>query len=151
MRVSRCGGSVPDPRPGWDDYFLGIAEAVAARADCTRSLVGAVMVAVGPVAGLPVIVGTGYNGAPPGVPGCLSEGACPRGQLTTAECAPNSDYSNCVSDHAERNCVRFTPREHRQGATLYVTREPCPSCRTLITAARVGRVVWPGGEWIPSG
>ncbi|MFF1739615.1 deoxycytidylate deaminase [Streptomyces mirabilis] len=140
-----------DPRPSWDAYFLGIAEAVAGRADCTRALVGAVVVATaGPIAGLPFIVGTGYNGAPPGVPGCLSAGACPRGKLSADECAPNSDYSNCTSDHAERNAVRFTPREHRQGATLYVTREPCPSCRTLIAAARIGRVVWPGGEWLPA-
>ncbi len=29
--------------PGWDDYFLGIAVAVAARAKCTRRRVGAVL------------------------------------------------------------------------------------------------------------
>lgn len=28
-------------RPDWDAYFLGIARAVAERADCTRSKVGA--------------------------------------------------------------------------------------------------------------
>jgi dCMP deaminase len=139
---------VADPRPGWDAYFLGIAEAVSARGDCTRAQVGAVLVQR--LAGLPTGVGFGYNGPPPGLPGCLSAGACPRGRLTTAECPRNSDYSNCTADHAERNCVRLTPREHRQGATLYVTREPCPSCRTLIAAAQVGRVVWPGGEWLPS-
>ncbi|MEV5084377.1 deaminase [Streptomyces sp. NPDC056159] len=137
-----------DPRPSFDDYFLGIAQAISRRADCTRSRVGAVMVR--PTVGGPVIVGTGYNGAPSGVPGCLSAGACPRGRLTAEECPPNSDYGNCIADHAERNAVRFTHVEDRQGATLYVTREPCPSCRTLITAVGgIVRVVWPGGEWIP--
>ncbi|MGV9815794.1 deoxycytidylate deaminase [Streptomyces cellulosae] len=138
---------MPDPRPGWDEYFLGIAQAVSARGDCTRSQVGAVVVQK--INGLRVGVGFGYNGAPPGVPGCLSAGACPRGKLSAEECRPGSDYSNCTADHAERNAVRFTPTEHRAGATLYVTREPCPSCRTLLSVVGLARVVWPEGEWLP--
>jgi dCMP deaminase len=143
---------VTDPRPSWDDYFLGIAQAVAGRADCTRALVGAVVVGTaGQVAGLPVILATGYNGAPPGVPGCLSAGACPRGRLSVDECPRDSDYSNCIADHAERNAIRWTPVGRRAGATLYVTRAPCPSCQTLISASGLKRVVWPGGEWQPPG
>src|ERR1700743_2695651 len=61
-------------RPSWRDYYLGIADAVAVRADCTRRKVGAIV-----VKGTPII-STGYNGSPPGEPGCLSDGACPRGQ-----------------------------------------------------------------------
>lgn len=138
-----------DPRPSWDAYFLGIAQGVSARADCTRAQVGALVVKL--VAGLPVIAGTGYNGAPPGVPGCLSAGACPRGRLSVDTCPRNSDYANCIADHAERNALRWTPVESRNGSTLYVTREPCPSCRTLISASGLKRVVWPDGEWIPPG
>lgn len=61
-------------RPTWDSYFLNVAQAVANRADCTRRMVGAVI--VDPEHR---VISTGYNGAPPGKPGCLSDGACPRG------------------------------------------------------------------------
>jgi dCMP deaminase len=47
-------------RPDWDDYFLGIARAVAARGECVRSRVGAVLVRDNR------IVATGYNGVPAG-------------------------------------------------------------------------------------
>ena len=133
-----------DDRPSWDDYFLAMAEAVALRADCTRSQVGAVL-----VNHRNEVRGTGYNGAPAGVPGCATSGACPRGQLTVGECARNSDYSNCIADHAERNALRYAPAEELPGATVYTTREPCPSCSTLLEAARIRRVVWPQGEWYP--
>lgn len=61
-------------RVTWPEYYLNIADAVAVRADCTRRKVGAVVVKGNS------IVSTGYNGAPAGEPGCLSDGACPRGQ-----------------------------------------------------------------------
>ncbi|MFJ9964252.1 deoxycytidylate deaminase [Streptomyces avermitilis] len=128
-------------RPGWDAYFLAGARWAASRADCTRSQVGAVLVNASNE-----VRGTGYNGAPAGVPGCLTEGACPRGQLTYGECAANSDYSNCVADHAERNAIRHAPANELPGSTLYVTREPCPACWTLIRAAGIRRVVTPERE-----
>ncbi|QAY26969.1 deoxycytidylate deaminase [Streptomyces phage Shawty] len=111
---------------------------MATRADCTRSQVGAILVNANHE-----VRGTGYNGAPSGVPGCASAGACPRGRLSAAECAPNSDYANCVADHAERNAIRHAPSAELAGATLYTTREPCPSCWTLIRAAGIRRVVTP--------
>ncbi|CAA07144.1 gp20 [Lomovskayavirus C31] len=111
---------------------------MATRADCTRSQVGAVLVNANHE-----VRGTGYNGAPSGVPGCASAGACPRGQLSAVECAPNSDYANCVADHAERNAIRHAPSAELAGATLYTTREPCPACWTLIRAAGIRRVVTP--------
>lgn len=63
-------------RLDWDGYYLLIADAVAVRADCTRRKVGAVV--VDPAA--KHIIATGYNGAPSGEPGCLSDRACPRGR-----------------------------------------------------------------------
>ncbi|WP_433858207.1 deoxycytidylate deaminase [Streptomyces kronopolitis] len=134
---SECGCAKPQ-RPDWDTYFLDGAAWVATRADCTRSKVGAILVNANHE-----VRGTGYNGAPSGVPGCATAGACPRGRLSAEQCAPNSDYANCVADHAERNAIRHAPAAELPGSTLYTTREPCPACWTLIRAAGIRRVVWP--------
>lgn len=160
-----------DPRPDWATYFLGIASAVSARGDCTRRQVGAVLVD-------PVnhdIVDTGYNGPPPGVPGCLSAGACPRGRhyrTLAPGCAPAGDLFGkmcacgndwpceeavpqgssydtgpgmCIALHAEQNAVIRAGRRAR-GAVMYLTTEPCDGCWKLIRGAGVMRVIWPGGN-----
>lgn len=125
-------------RPGWDAYFLGIAAAVAARADCRRRQVGAVIVKAHR------IVATGYNGAPAGRPGCLS-GACPRGLSSTAD---HPDYETgpgaCIAVHAEANALLYADRDRCEGASIYITREPCSWCLKLIDGAGITRVVVPG-------
>jgi dCMP deaminase len=128
-------------RPTWDEYGLMLAEAVAARADCLRSQVGAVLMNASHE-----VRGTGYNGAPAGVPGCMTASACPRGRLSYSELPPESDYSNCVADHAERNAIRHTLAGELPGSVLYVTREPCAACWTLIRACGIVRVVTPAGS-----
>ena len=129
-------------RPDWDEYFLAGAAWAATRADCTRSKVGAILVNASNE-----VRGVGYNGAPSGVPGCATAGACPRGKLSADECPPGSDYANCIADHAERNAIRHTPTAELPGSTLYVTREPCDSCWTLIRACGIARVVTPDGDY----
>lgn len=156
-------------RPDWPEYFMDIARAVARRADCTRSQVGAVLVSPDHR-----IVSTGYNGAPSGEPGCLSAGACvrgmhrytsktklvPHGSVTIPQgwCAcgaewpcelaamPGRNYStgygSCISIHAEANCLLFSNRADCHGATLYSTRAPCSDCTKLIKGARVAKVVY---------
>ncbi|MEU9603657.1 deaminase [Streptomyces sp. NPDC048057] len=128
-------------RPDWDTYFLAGAQWASTRADCVRSQVGALL-----VDHRNEVIKTGYNGAPAGVPGCASRGACPRGKLSLEECPRDSDYSNCISDHAERNAIRRCPPHELRGATLYSTREPCPACWTLVEAAGISRVVWLGND-----
>lgn len=129
-----------DPRPDWDTYYMGFAYAAAIRADCTRRQVGAVIVLSDRV------VSTGYNGAPAGKPGCLSAGACPRGQLTKGELAPGSSYDTgpgaCIALHAEQNAILRAGLECR-GATLYITHEPCDGCERLIAGSGIYRVVFP--------
>jgi dCMP deaminase len=131
-------------RIGWDEYGLELAKTVALRADCTRRKVGAVLM-------MPdhSIAGTGYNGGYSGGPSCL-KGECPRGQLTTEQLAPNSDYSSgqgvCIALHAEWNVLLRASWEQMIGSTLYVTDEPCHLCSNLIRGTHIKRVVWPAGE-----
>lgn len=128
-----------DGRPSWDEYFLGIAEAVAARSDCERSQVGAVV--VGPDRR---IRASGYNGAAAGKPGCST---CPR---RTSTVLPGSDYDSgdgrCVAIHAEANALIHCDRGDLPGSTLYITRAPCAGCAKLAEAAGVAQVVHPGSE-----
>ena len=125
-------------RPDWDSYFLNIANAVAARSDCERSRVGAVVVRERRIRS------TGYNGAPAGKPGCES---CPR---RLSGVAPGSNYSSgagkCVAVHAEENAIDYCNREDLPGSTLYITRAPCYGCQKLIAATGIVRVVTPEGE-----
>ena len=131
-------------RPSWDEWAMGVAEAVARRGDCTRSQVGAVALDQDHN-----IIATGYNGSPPGDPGCKSDGACPR---ASSDVQPGSSYDTgpgaCIALHAEQNLIRIAPWRALIGATLYVTREPCGGCWKLVRGARFHRVVWPDGEAI---
>lgn len=144
----------PDPRPDWEEYFLGIATAVAARADCRRARYGAVIVDTANR-----IIGTGYNGGPSGGPSCL-RGQCPRGLLSAEEMPHNSaDYSDCVAVHAETNAIAYARGDCR-GAVMYLAeadgahRPPCDACSKLIMAAGLRRVITGHGGRIavtPSG
>lgn len=132
-------------RPDWDDYFLGIAWAVARRADCRRRQIGAVIVDKDRR-----IVSTGYNGAPSGEGSCLA-GDCPRGRFTRDEVASftegNQDFSECISLHCEQNAIAWGDRSRMEGATLYLAqldRVPVPSCdmcAKLVKAAGITRTV----------
>lgn len=131
-------------RPAFDDYFLNIAWAVSARADCRRRRHGAVIVTRNR------IVATGYNGAPAGKEGCLA-GACPRGLLGYDEVASMTSYDEgpgrCISVHAEQNALLYSSRADVEGGTIFITGEPCPTCRRLIGGSGLVRAVWPGGEY----
>lgn len=124
-----------------DQYGLALARAVSLRADCTRRRVGAVI-----VDSHNRIVGTGYNGAPPGKPGCLSDGVCPRGTKSYAEIAPNSAYVGvdlpCIALHAEENVILHSDRSDREGSTIFITDKPCPNCHRVLGGSGLSRVVF---------
>lgn len=159
-------------RATWDDYFLGITRAVAVRADCTRRAVGAVIVDTDHR-----IIGTGYNGSPPGGPSCL-KGECPRGQHFAAcagdsKCLHKPGFCNprcacgntwpCPESVAPGSSYDTGPgqceavhaeanallfsRTSVKGAALYCTDEPCGGCMRLIKGAGIIRVIWPDGSW----
>lgn len=120
-------------RPEWTTYFLGIADAVAARGDCIRSRVGAVLVGSDFR-----IRSTGYNGSYPGGPSC-SAGECER---CNSDVPSGSGYEDCVEVHAEANALLYASWPDCQGSTLYVTRKPCKDCTKLIRSSGVVKVVW---------
>ena len=136
---------MPVKRPSWDEFYLGIAAAASVRADCVRRKVGALLVTRQNWSAF-----TGYNGSPPGQPGCLSDGACPR---AFSDVPMGSSYDTgpgrCVALHAEQNIIIRAAGQDLLGGALYVTEAPCDGCRRMIEGSGIVRVVWPGGEWLP--
>lgn len=115
-------------RPGWDEYFMGIAFAVAKRGSCRRKQVGAILVDEDRR-----IVGGGYNGAPRGMPDCLEVG-CDVRVIDGRE--------SCVRTlHAESNALDFAIRG-ANNVTLFSTVIPCRPCSLRIIQAQIVRVVF---------
>lgn len=129
-------------RPNWDTYFLGIANAVAERGDCSRSQVGAVIWDIE----THELIATGYNGVAPGAVGCLA-GGCPRGLLSYDELPAGGSYSNCAARHAEENAIRWMYKnshvESNRNKAITVTREPCEGCMKMIEGYGFHAVTWP--------
>ena len=82
-------------RPGWDDYFMGIAKVAALRSNCIKRKVASVIVKD------KRIIATGYNGTPRGVKNC-SDGGCPR---CNSFGASGADLGECLCSHAEENAI----------------------------------------------
>ncbi len=122
------------PRPGWDEYFLKIAEVVASRSSCAKRRVAAVIVKDRR------IISTGYNGTPRGTRNC-ADGGCER-CLSLAP--PGSNLGDCLCSHAEENAI-VQAAYHGvsvQGATLYSTFSPCLICTKMIINAGLAEVVY---------
>lgn len=116
-------------KPTWDEYYLGIAKGVSVRGDCVRAQHGAVIVKNNR------IIATGYNGTPPGDSrSCLTTGGCPRATDPNAQHS-KGEYDSCWATHAEANAIIRASYEDMQGATIYVTGDPCPGCFKLIRSA----------------
>jgi len=125
-------------RPGWDDYFLGIARAVSARGECVRSRVGAVLVTDRR------IIATGYNGVFAGQPSCL-DGHCPRANNAVPRGTPyGSKEGRCIATHAEINAIDDAEARKLSiapGSTMYLTKEPCEVCLPILESYHL-RIVW---------
>lgn len=121
-------------RPSWDEYFMNIAKQVAARGNCMKRQVAAVIVAD------KRIISTGYNGTPRGVKNC-NEGGCPRCN-GFSESGKNLD--ECLCSHGEENAI-VQASYHGiaiKDATLYTTYSPCLMCSKMIINAGIRRVVY---------
>ncbi len=122
-------------RPDWDEYYLNIARAVAARGDCARRQHGSIIVKNHK------IISTGYNGTPPGDDrSCGDTGQCPR-NLDAGAVHGKGDYDLCWATHAEANALLRASWEELQGATIYITGAPCGGCSKLIASSGINRIV----------
>ena len=123
-------------RQSWDEYFMTIAHQVATRSTCSRRRVGAVAVSKENR-----ILGTGYNGALPGAPHCDELGGCLRERLGV----PSGQRQEiCRAQHAEANVCNFAARYGTplEGATMYVTTQPCTTCVKAMATSGIKRVVF---------
>jgi len=126
---------VIDQRPAWDTYFMQIAHLVKTRATCRRREVGAVIVRDRR------ILATGYNGAPRGLSHCPADGPehdWPDGCMRAGHCIR--------SLHAEQNALLQAAMIGIpcQGASIYVTCQPCNTCAKMIINAGIEKVTYEG-------
>jgi dCMP deaminase len=124
-------------RPSWDEYFMELASVVRKRADCTRRVVGVLIVKDFR------IISTGYNGTPHGIKNC-SEGGCSRCQKRDQGKIDWYEYEeSCVCIHAEQNAIIQAAYlgASTKGATLYSTTNPCSSCAKMLINAGIVKVV----------
>lgn len=126
--------SKKEPRPDWDEYFLGIAKMVALRSNCIKRKVAAVIVKDRR------IISTGYNGTPRGVKNC-SEGGCPRCNNMSAS---GKNLDECLCSHAEENSITQAAYHGViiKDATLYSTYSPCLICTKMIINSGIREVVY---------
>jgi dCMP deaminase len=121
-------------RPSWDQYFMDIAKQVAARSNCMKRQVAAVIVSD------KRIISTGYNGTPRGVKNC-NEGGCPR---CNGFSESGKNLEECLCSHGEENAI-VQASYHGiaiRDATLYTTFSPCLMCSKMIINAGIRKVVY---------
>jgi dCMP deaminase len=112
-------------RPEWDHYFMTMAHMVAERSTCDRLRAGAILVKD------KRIIGSGYNGSPPGLDHCddvghlMHEGHCIR------------------TLHAEENTILQAARLgiKASDSVLYCTYAPCYHCLKKLLATGINRIV----------
>ena len=127
-----------------DEYYLGIALAVAKKSTCLKKQYGAIIVKNDQV------LATGYNGPVRGEPHCTK---CTK----VSSDKDMLEYSSCPACHAEMNAIISASRNEMLGATLYLAGyitstgeenlkvEPCEICLRLIKNAGIDRVVTNNG------
>lgn len=114
-----------------DENFIRIAQEIASASKCVSKQVGAVIVKEGR------ILSTGYNGTPAGYINCSEHW----GGIYTKE---HHEWSKTFEIHAEMNAIIWAARKgiSIEGATIYVTLEPCSDCSKNIIASGIKRIVY---------
>jgi dCMP deaminase len=114
-----------------DKNFINIAKEIASASKCVSKQVGAVIVKDGR------ILSTGYNGTPPGFTNCCTHWD---GEYTKE----HHDWSKTYEIHAEMNAIIWAARKgiSIEGASIYVTLEPCSECSKNLIASGIVRIVY---------
>ena len=107
----------------FDEKYLAMAEVWAGNSYCRRRQVGALLVKDR------MIISDGYNGTPSGFENI---------------CEDESGATKPYVLHAGANAISKLARSgnNSEGATLYVTDEPCLDCAKMIIQAGIKRVVF---------
>lgn len=127
-----------------DEYYLGIAKAVALRSPCLRRKYGAIIVRDD------AIVSTGYNGPARGSTNCMEVG-CIKDLLNLPH---YTGYDYCPAVHAEENSIANAARNGSSvlNGVLYlygidaktgkpVPGMPCSRCKRIIINSGIKEVV----------
>ena len=114
-----------------DKNFLNIAKELSFASKCVSKQVGAVKAKDGR------ILSTGYNGTPAGYQNCSDFWD---GKYTK----DHHDWSKTYEIHAEMNAIIWAARKgiSIEGATIYVTLEPCSECSKNLIASGIKRIVY---------
>ncbi|MGE4419349.1 MAG: cytidine/deoxycytidylate deaminase family protein [Sulfurimonas sp.] len=114
-----------------DENFINIAQEIATASKCVSKKVGAVIVKDGR------ILSTGYNGTPAGYINC-------RDHWEDEYTSDHHEWSKTYEIHAEMNAIIWAARKgiSIEGATIYVTLEPCSECSKNIIASGIKRIVY---------
>lgn len=122
----------------WDARFMRVAREVGSWTSCIRRPVGAVIVKNHR------ILTTGYNGSPQGILSCRERGVCLRDKL---QIPSGTRQEMCYAIHAEQNAVVQAAKTNVSvdGATIYVTHQPCSLCTRILINAGIKRIVYAEG------
>lgn len=129
-----------DEQISWDELWVNMANLVSLRSRCSRDRVGAVLVSQDNV-----MLGAGYNGAPPPYPTVgWCDTWCERAISSKNGGSLHPNYDDCPASHAEVSCIMRAP--HFSGsAVLYVNSPVCWQCAKFIAASpavkRISKVI----------
>jgi len=115
---------------------MRMAQLAASRSTCLRRQVGAVVVKDR------MVLSTGYNDTPRGLPNC-GDGGCER---CASDAPAGTGHDTCLCLHAEQNAI-IQAAYHGvaiAGAAIYVTHQPCLTCAKMILNSGLRRVVFAG-------
>ena len=113
-----------------DELYMRIVSDIAMRSTCARRAVGAIALDEN---GL--VLATGYNGTPCGVPHCIDT------PCEGASAPSGTALDKCEAVHAEQNLL-LQICDVNKIHTIYCTTEPCTHCSKMIANTRCKRVVY---------